>query len=59
MLKQYFYKETTWQFEEGNQPEGAVEVAPKKVAPVQKAVEEPKNKAVSAPKNKAVKGSKK
>ena len=28
MLKIYLYRGTTWQFEEGKQPDGAVEVKP-------------------------------
>lgn len=67
MLKNYTINGKGWQFEEGEQPEDAIEVnndhkepepVDEVVAPVQKQAE-PKNKAVSAPKNKAVKGSKK
>lgn len=68
MLKQYIINGNGWQFEEGTQPEGAVEVTTdqekaadpvEEVAPVQKQIEEPENKAVPTPKNKAAKGSKK
>lgn len=54
MLKIYKYNGLTFQFEEGTQPEGAVEV--KTEAPAKKTVEkkaaEPKSKAVK-PANKA------
>ncbi|MCR4851029.1 MAG: hypothetical protein K5870_07185 [Lachnospiraceae bacterium] len=61
MLKKYIINGKEWQFEEGKQPEGAVEATNtrKPVAPVQKAVEEVENKAITAPKNKAVKGNRK
>lgn len=45
MLKRYNWKGLEWQFEEGTQPKGAVEVK----------AEQPKTKAVT-PKNKARKG---
>jgi hypothetical protein len=45
MLKNYMWRGVEWQFEEGEQPEGAVELKPKKAA-------EPLNKAVK-PANKA------
>lgn len=45
MLKNYMWRGVEWQFEEGEQPEGAVELKPKKAA-------EPQNKAVK-PANKA------
>lgn len=41
MLKRYRWKSLEWQFEEGKQPEGAVEIKPEKKA--------------AAPQNKAVK----
>jgi hypothetical protein len=47
MLKKYIYKGKEWQYEEGEQPKGAVELRPK-----QKAAEPPKNKAVK-PTNKS------
>ena len=48
MMKIYLYNGFTRQYEEGKQPEGAVEVKPK-----EKAKEaEPKNKAKHAAKNK-------
>lgn len=43
MLKKYIYKGKEWQFEEGEQPKGAVELRPKKAEPLNKAVQ-PKNK---------------
>ena len=52
MLKQYIYKGLQWQFNEGEQPAGAVELKP-----TEKAVE-PENKAVK-PANKARKAARK
>ena len=54
MLKKYIYKGKEWQFEEGKQPAGAVELKPKakKAVPQQKKAEEPQNKAVK-PANKS------
>lgn len=50
MLKSYLWRGVEWQFEEGKQPEGAVELKPEKKAA------EPLNKAVKpANKTKAVK----
>ena len=50
MLKRYNWKGLEWQFEEGKQPEGAIEIKPEKKAA------EPLNKAVKpANKEKAVK----
>lgn len=46
MLKHYMYNGCEWQYEEGNQPAGAVEIVRKK------AVEPPANKA-KKPVNKA------
>lgn len=46
MLKSYLWRGVEWQFEEGEQPEGAVELKPTKKAA------EPQNKAVK-PANKA------
>lgn len=46
-------------FNQGEVPEGAVEVGKTEQAPAAKAVEAPKNKAVEAPKNKTKKVSKK
>ena len=40
MLKRYNWKGLEWQFEEGKQPEGAVEIKPEKKAAA------PQNKAV-------------
>ena len=52
MLKSYLWRGVEWQFEEGEQPAGAVEVKPEK-----KAAEPLKNKAVKPTnKTKAVKG---
>ena len=52
MLKSYLWRGVEWQFEEGEQPEGAVELKPEK-----KKAAEPQNKAVKpANKAKAVKG---
>ena len=52
MLKSYLWRGVEWQFEEGKQPEGAVELKPTK-----KAAEPLKNKAVKPTnKTKAVKG---
>ena len=49
MLKSYLWRGVEWQFEEGEQPEGAVELKPTKKAA------EPLNKAVKpANKTKAV-----
>ena len=50
MLKIYEYRGQKYQFEEGEQPAGAVEA--KKVAPPEKVAEEPAEKA-KAPANKA------
>ena len=52
MLKRYNWKGLEWQFEEGKQPEGAVEIKPGKKAAA------PQNKAVK-PANKARKAAKK
>lgn len=53
MLKIYKYKGKTWQFEEGEQPEGFVEVGKKKaVEPPKKAVKPAANKARKAVKTK-------
>lgn len=46
MLKRYNWKGLEWQFEEGKQPEGAIEIKPEKKAAA------PQNKAVK-PANKA------
>lgn len=45
MLKSYLWRGVEWQFEEGEQPEGAVELKPEKKAaePLNKAVK-PANK---------------
>lgn len=54
MIKNYLVNGKEWQFEEGQQPSGAVELgakAPEK--PAEKAAEKPANKAKPAPKNKA------
>lgn len=53
MLKYYIYNGREWQYEEGEQPEGAVELMPKKkaVEPSEKAAK-PANKAVK-PANKS------
>ena len=58
-MKAYIYKGRTYLFNQGEAPEGAVEVGKAEQAPAVKAVEAPKNKAVEAPKNKAKKVSKK
>lgn len=59
-MKAYMYKGRTYLFNQGEVPEGAVEVGKKaEQTPAVKAVEAPKNKAVEAPKNKAKKVSKK
>ena len=49
MLKRYNWKGLEWQFEEGKQPEGAIEIKPEKkaAAPQNKAVK-PANKARKA-----------
>lgn len=49
MLKNYMWRGVEWQFEEGEQPEGAVELKPTKkaAAPQNKAVK-PANKARKA-----------
>lgn len=52
MLKRYNWKGLEWQFEEGKQPEGAVEIKQEKKAAA------PQNKAVK-PANKARKAAKK
>lgn len=52
MLKRYNWKGLEWQFEEGKQPEGAIEIKPEKKAAA------PQNKAVK-PANKARKAAKK
>ena len=61
MLKTYLINGKQWQYEEGEQPAGAVEVfkvgpvkAEPKPEPVQKAVEKPANKA-RTPVNKSAK----
>lgn len=55
MLKIYAYRGRTYQFEEGEQPAGAVEVVKETVKPSEKA-EEPENKSVKpANKRRAVK----
>lgn len=51
MLKIYMVNGKTFQFEEGEQPEGAVELKPKAVEPSNKAVR-PANKARTAVKKK-------
>ncbi len=51
MLKKYIYNGQEFQYEEGEQPEGAVELKPKAVKPPVKAVK-PANKARSAVKKK-------
>lgn len=56
MLKQYLYRGSQWQFEEGKQPKGAIEIAPPKEKPEK--AEEPEKKAVT-PKNKARKAANK
>ena len=43
MLKRYIWRGVEWQFEEGTQPEGAVEVKEKAAEPQNKAVK-PQNK---------------
>lgn len=43
MLKRYIYKGKEWQYEEGEQPKGAVELRPKAAEPLNKAVK-PANK---------------
>ena len=43
MLKHYIYKGKEWIYEEGEQPEGAVELRAKKVEPLNKA-RKPANK---------------
>lgn len=58
-MKAYMYKGRTYLFNQGEVPEGAVEVGKTEPAPAVKAVEAPKNKAVEAPKNKTKKVSKK
>lgn len=54
MLKLYVWRGLTWQFEEGSQPAGAMEVAKEMDCsiPVKKA-DKPANKAKTVPKNKA------
>ena len=47
MLKHYIWRGTEWQFEEGEQPDGAVEVKTKAVPPETKA-KKPANKARKA-----------
>ena len=47
MLKHYMYNGREWQFEEGEQPAGAVEVGKKAVEPSNKA-KKPANKARKA-----------
>ena len=51
MLKRYSWKSLEWQFEEGKQPEGAVEIKPEKkaAAPLNKVVK-PANKVRKAAK---------
>lgn len=56
MLKNYEWKGLQWQFEEGTQPEGAVELKEAVEPPVK--TKEPANKAVK-PANKARKAVKK
>ena len=58
MLKIYEYRGQKYQFEEGEQPAGAVEAKKKKVMPPEKVAEEPEAKA-AAPKTKARKPSNK
>ncbi|MBR3348972.1 MAG: hypothetical protein IKG55_02710 [Solobacterium sp.] len=53
MLKSYLWRDVEWQFEEGKQPEGAVELKPEK-----KKAAEPLNKVVK-PANKVRKAAKK
>jgi hypothetical protein len=49
-LRTYEWRGKTWQFEAGEQPDGAVEVKPKAEA---KAAEQPANKARKSPAKKA------
>lgn len=44
MLKRYLLNGKEWQFEEGEQPDGAVELKKKAVEPSNKAVKKTKNK---------------
>ena len=45
MLKHYIWRGTEWQFEEGEQPDGAVEVKTKAAAPPETKAKKPANKA--------------
>lgn len=48
MLKHYIWRDTEWQFEEGEQPDGAVEVKTKAAAPPETKAKKPANKARKA-----------
>lgn len=54
MLKQYVWRGSTWQFEEGHQPADAVEASEAATGkPTEKEAKAPTNKARSMAKNKA------